>query len=138
MRTAQDSVKETKFLYQRGSVLSERQQYRRNAVERERANATSAHSQPISRFFSSHTTPESKVSPSGLRRQNRQEAIKDLEKKLCSKKEALQGQNLTRHRAVLALLCMMEPRSHGETREELSYQVSRAYKKGVYARKIVK
>ncbi|KAN0077511.1 hypothetical protein V8E54_005815 [Elaphomyces granulatus] len=56
MRTAQDSVKETKFLYQRGSVLSERQQFRRNAAERERANAASAHSQPISRFFSSHTT----------------------------------------------------------------------------------
>ncbi|KAN0073102.1 hypothetical protein V8E54_009216 [Elaphomyces granulatus] len=57
----------------------------------------------------------------------RLEAIKDLEKKLRLKKEVLEGQNLTRHRA------------DGETREELSYQVARTFNKGLYfARKIVK
>ena len=48
------------------------------------------------------------------------------------------GQNLTRHRAVLALLYTTKSRRNGETREELSYQVARAFNKGVYfARKII-
>ena len=68
----------------------------------------------------------------------RQEAIKDLEKKLRSKKTALAVQNLTRHRAVLALLYTTQARKEGETREQLSYQVSRSFNKGVYfSRKLV-
>ena len=68
----------------------------------------------------------------------RQEAIGDLEKKRRSKKTVLNGQNLIRHRAVLALLMTTQPRREGETREELSYQISRSFGKGVYfARKLV-
>ena len=137
MRTAEDSAQETKFLYQRGSVLSERQRYRHLVAKREHANAARAYSQPISRFFSSQS-PALKSPASEPHGRSRREAIKDLERKLRSKKEILEGQNLTRHRAVLALLYMTESRHDGETREELSYQVARSFNKGVYfARKIV-
>jgi hypothetical protein len=137
MHAAEGSAQGAKFLYQRRSVLSERQQYRHLAADRERADAARAHSQPISRFFSSQSpAPQSPASEPQSR--PRQEAIKDLERKLRSKKEVLEGQNLTRHRAVLALLYLTESRHDGETREELSYQVARSFKKGVYfARKIV-
>ena len=136
----EDSAHETRFLYQRGFVLSDRQQYRHLAAKRDLANAARAHSQPISRFFSSPAAaPPASKSPSLANEpQPCLEAIKDLEKKLHSKKEVLEGQNLTRHRAVLALLYTMELRQDGETREELSFQVARSFNKGVYfARKIV-
>ena len=138
MRRVEDSAHETKFLYQRGSVLSDRQQYRHLAAKRDLANAARAHSQPISRFFSSPAAAPPAPMCLASEPQPRLEAIKDLEKKLHSKKEVLEGQNLTRHRAVLALLYTMELRQDGETREELSFQVARSFNKGVYfARKIV-
>ena len=59
-------------------------------------------------------------------------------KQLEMKKIVLNGQNLIRHRAVLALLMTMQSRREGETREELSYQISRSYSKGMYfARRLV-
>jgi hypothetical protein len=131
---------ETRFLYPRGSVLSDRQQYRHLAAKRDLANAARAYSQPISRFFSSppdSASPAPKSPGNGPQGRPRLEAIRDLEKKLRSKKEVLEGQNLTRHRAVLALLHTTALRQDGETREELSYQVARTFNKGVYfARKL--
>ena len=55
-----------------------------------------------------------------------------MEKKLRSKKTGLNGQNLIRHRAVLALLMTTQSRREAETREELSYQISRSFGKRVY------
>jgi hypothetical protein len=61
-----------------------------------------------------------------------------LRKSYTRKKKVMVGQNLTRHRAVLALLYTTRSRRNGETREELSYQVARAFNKGIYlARKSI-
>ena len=90
-------------------------------------------------FFSSTSSASSEESTPTVESQAqlRQETIKDLEKKLRSKKTTLTGQNLTRHQAVLALLYTTRSRKEGETREELSLHVSRGFGKGVYfARKL--
>ena len=133
-------VDTTKFLYQRGPTLSKRQQYRVRAVERDLADAAKTLSQPLSHFFSPTSLVPTKapLSVTELPYQARQAAIMDLEKKLRSKKINVEGQNLTRHRAVLALLYTTQSRQGGETREELSYQVARAFRKGLYfARRVV-
>lgn len=129
-----------KFPYQRGSELSQRQQTRHRVEQRNLANAAKTHSQPITSFFSSPslTSSQGSTPASETKDELRQAAITDLEKKLRSKKTALNGQSLRRHRAVLALLLTTQSRRHGETREELSYQISRSYGKGIYfARKLV-
>jgi hypothetical protein len=134
------TVDATKFSYQRGSTLCKRQQRRVRAIERDLADAAKTHSQPLSQFFSatSPTPNEVLVSASEPQYQLRREAIEDLEKKLRSKKTVLEGQNLTRYRAVLALLYMTQSRQDGDTREELSYNVARTFNKGLYfARKVV-
>ena len=131
----------TKFLYQRDpTTLSERQKRRIRTSERDLAHAAKTYSQPLSPFFSITSPTPIKVSGSTgeLPYQLRRKAIDDLEKKLRSKKTVLEGQNLTRHRAVLALLYMTQSRQTGDTREELSYQVARAFNKGLYfARRVV-
>lgn len=134
------NIDATKIRYQRGTTLCERQQRRVRAEGRNLAHAAKTHSQPLSRFFSiaSPTPNEVSASASELQCQLRGEAIKDLEKKLRSKKTVLEGQNLTRHRAVLALLYMTQSRRDGDTREELSYNVARTFNKGLYfARRVV-
>ena len=87
---AADAVK---FSYQRGSTLCERQQRRIQAAECELAHAAKIYSQSLNQFFLPASTTD-KVPPV-LNQQ--QEAIKDLEKKLRSKKTVLNGQNLTHH-----------------------------------------
>jgi hypothetical protein len=68
----------------------------------------------------------------------RNDAIKALEKKIVSKKTLLTGQNLTRHRAVLAFLNLQASKQLGETRIGLAHQVARCFKRGWYfARKII-
>jgi hypothetical protein len=116
---AADAVK---FSYQRGSTLCERQQRRIQAAECELAHAAKIYSQSLNQFFLPASTTDKVPPPPVLNQQ--QEAIKDLEKKLHSKKTVLNGQNLTRHQAVLALLYMTQSRQHGDTREELSYYVA--------------
>lgn len=65
-------------------------------------------------------------------------ALKNIDKKLQSKKIYLKGQNLTRHQAVLAFLRTEESKKLGDTREEMSYMVARCFGKGIYfARKLV-
>jgi hypothetical protein len=67
-----------------------------------------------------------------------QEAAEDLEKKLHSKKTVLEGQNLTHHQAVLALLYITQSQQSSDTCEELSYHIARAFNKGLYfARRVV-
>ena len=139
---AKTSTDTTNFLYQRASSLSKRQQIRYRNAQRELQQAARTQSQPISNFFSSTSSPgtgsTNPISTAETQQEERQEAIKDLEKKLRSKKTALGVQNLTRHRAVLALLYTTQARKEGETREQLSYQVSRSFNKGVYfGRKLV-
>ncbi len=69
---------------------------------------------------------------------DRQEAIKDLEKLLKSKKNNLNQQNLRRHWAVLALLYSTKKRKANETQMEMAENIARNYNKGVYfAKKIV-
>jgi len=65
-------------------------------------------------------------------------AIRDLEKKLRSKRNGLTGHNLTRHEAVLAFLYYQNKTTEKETRENMSLVVARCFGKGVYfARKVV-
>ena len=135
-----DGVDATKFLYQRGPTLCKRQQRRVRAADRDLANAAKTYSQLLSQFFS--TTPpipnRVSISTSELQYSQRRMAIEDLEKKLRSKKTVLEGQNLNRHRAVLALLYMTQTRQGGDTREELSYYIARTFNKGLYfARRVV-
>ena len=122
----------TKFLYQRGSELSERQQRRIRAREKELADASRNHSQPITQFFSPTSTASVlNKSPTLVptQPQVRQMALDNLKKKLDSKKTVLEGQQL---------LTITQLRQDGETREDLSYSVARSYNKGRYfARRIV-
>lgn len=141
------NVAATKFLYQRGPTLSSRQQRRTRATQKDLHHAATTLSQPLNRFFppkslnsaSTSSTPStSSQHVPKSEAQMREEAIKDLEKKLRSKKATLEGQNLTRHRAVLSLLYTTRSRKEDETREELSLSASRAFGKGIYfARKLV-
>ena len=125
------------FLYQRGSELSDRQQRRIRAAEKDLFKASQAHSQPITKFFAP-TTPTLNNSPKPDSHQLRQAAIHDLQQKLKSKKSMLEGQNLTRHRAVLQLLNITQMKKDGETREDLSYSVARGFNRGKYfARRII-
>jgi hypothetical protein len=120
--------------------LCARQQRRVHAVKDDLAHAAKTYSQPLSQFFSSASPTLTKVlvSASELQFQVRREAVEDLEKKLHSKKTVLEGQNLTRHRAVLALLYITQSQQSGDTREELSYYIARAFNKGLYfARRVV-
>ena len=127
----------TKVPYQRTSNLSTRQQSRHRVEQQNLAHAAETYSQPLGRFFSSTSVAPESI-PFESKEKLRQEAIKDLEKKLDSKRTILNGQNLTRDRAVLALLRTTEARRESETREDLSFCVSRAFGKGVYfARKLV-
>ena len=139
---ANTSTDTTNFPYQRGSSLSKRQQIRNRNAQKDLQQAAKTQSQPISQFFlstsSSSTGSTEPILVTEAQQKKRQEAIKDLEKKLSSKKTALAVQNLTRHRAVLALLYTTQARKEGEPREQLSYQVSRSFNKGVYfSRKLV-
>jgi hypothetical protein len=99
-------VGRTKFPYQRGPILCECQRSRISAAEHSLASAAQMHSQPLSQFFpaASSTPNEALVSTSESSYQLQHKAIVNLEKKLCSKKTILEGQNLIRRRAVLALL----------------------------------
>ena len=132
----------TKLPYQRGPTLSKRQQTRSRNEQHDLLNPAQAYSQPIARFFlSTLPTPSQELKSIPMVKSTdelRQEAIGDLEKKLRSKETVLNGQNLIRHRAVLALLMTTQSRREGETREELSYKISRSFGKRVYfARKLV-
>ena len=122
-----DSNNTSRLRYQRSKALSERQQRRVRAGQRSLTEAAKNHSQPIARLFQLQdpypVAPDTETANEKLSR-----AIADLQKKLSSKKTLLQGQNLVRHRAVLALLYTTQARGEGETREALSYQVKRKSK----------
>ena len=65
-------------------------------------------------------------------------AIGDLQQRIKSKKVALEGVALMRHRAVLGFLNSCKTRQKGEFREAIAFNVARTFRKGVYfARKIV-
>jgi hypothetical protein len=51
---------------------------------------------------------------------------------LKSRKTALQGQNRTRHEAVLQLMRLTYRRCHRDTREEMALQVAKCFGKGQY------
>ena len=139
-RLSNANLSAAKFSYQKGPTLSNRQQRRNRATQRDLQHAATTYSQPLSQFFSSISSASSKKSTPTIESQDqlRQAAIKDLEKKLRSKKTILTSQNLVRHQAVLALLYTTKSRKEGETREELSLHASRGFGKGVYfARKLV-
>ncbi|RPA99707.1 hypothetical protein L873DRAFT_1767021 [Choiromyces venosus 120613-1] len=78
------------------------------------------------------------VSENDLKQQGHEAAIKALKKKINSTKSRLQGQNLSRHQAVLAFLCIQQKKQAGETRRQLAFFVARCFNRGWYfARKIV-
>ena len=125
-----------RLMYQRGATLCERQERRKRATNHEFREAAKLHSQPIAQFFSSisQNPPAAPLS----KEEQREHAIHDLETTLNSKTSGLKGQNLVRHRAVLALMYITRDRKLHETRDDLSHQVSRTYGRGVYfARKLV-
>jgi len=132
-----DSNNTSRLRYQRSKALSERQQRRVRAGQRSLTEAAKNHSQPIAWLFQLQdpypVAPDTETANEKLSR-----AIADLQKKLSSKKTLLQGQNLVRRRAFLALLYTTQARGEGETREALSYQVARTFKKHTYfAKKLV-
>lgn len=143
LQSAKSKISDARIRYSRGPILSERQQRRRNAAARERLADAQAFSQPITRFFSPRMhfqrqavnhelVDHESVDEATLRR----EAINRLEK-LLDKKKNWTKSSLNRHRAVLALLYLMQSRQE-ETREQLSLEVAKTFGKGVYfARKII-
>ena len=86
-------------------------------------------------------TSGSKAKNSGgedWRQLDRQKAAVELEKKIRSKQVNLGGQNLVRHRAVLAFLYLQLSRQSGETRKQLAHIVARCFNRGWYfSRKVV-
>jgi len=122
-----DSNNTSRLRYQRSKALSERQQRRVRAGQRSLTEDATNHSQPIARLFQLQD-PYPVATDTETANEKLSRAIADLEKKLSSKKTLLQGQNLVRHRAVLALLYTTQARGEGETREALSYQVKRKSK----------
>jgi hypothetical protein len=87
----------TKFLYQKGPTLSERQERRVRAVERRLAYAANTYSQPLSQFFplASPIPNKVSVSTSELPCQLRRRAIDDLDPALngeCCATALLQSQ----------------------------------------------
>jgi lipopolysaccharide export LptBFGC system permease protein LptF len=79
----------TKFLYQRGNQLSQRQAQRRKLHKLNLIKHAQQHSQPLQNFFSNGNNNNSEVSKSekNIVLIDRQEAIKDLEKFLKLKKK---------------------------------------------------
>jgi hypothetical protein len=137
-----DAAEMTKSRYQRESTLSKWQQRRIRDTERQLAHAANTKSQPSNRFF----PPISALQPllNDTQTSARVPVLASAEsnrrswEKATLKKKVMVGQNLTRHRAVLALLYTTRSRRNGETREELSYQVARAFNKGIsFARKSI-
>jgi uncharacterized protein YciI len=123
------SAHTTTFPYQRGSVQSSRHLRRIGTAAEELRQEAQRHSQSIELFFSSTPAPSSS---SQTTQQNRRKAIEDLEKKLKSKTNALEGQCLKRHRAVLALLYSTQSRVDGTTRQMLCKQVAATFNSGKY------
>lgn len=69
--------------------------------------------------------------------QKRFDAIQDLEKKVAFKKTNLQGQDLTRHRAVLSFLKVQVCKLN-DTQKDIARQVAECYGCGKYmAEKII-
>jgi hypothetical protein len=137
------------FNYQRGAEPSIRTQQRRvkNARELEEG---AKNTRTLETYFSRPGgkqanpvvlgRPTACISSQELRRIERDEAIKSIQKKIHNKKEALamNAQNLMRHEAVLAFLHIQKSKKLGETREYLALQVARCFGKGIYfARRIV-
>jgi hypothetical protein len=58
-------------------------------------------------------------------------ALRDLKKKLRSKRNGLTGHNFTRHQAVLYFLCYQSKTNGKETRESMSVIVARCFGKGI-------
>jgi len=136
-KISMDSNNTSRLRYQRSQALLERQQRRVRAGQRSLTEAAKNHSQPIARLFQLQD-PYPVATDTETANEKLSRAIADLEKKLSSKKTLLQGQNLVRHRAVLALLYTTQARGEGETREALSYQVARTFKKHTcFAKKLV-
>jgi len=123
---AESSTPITTFPYQRGSVQPSRHLRRIGTAAEELRQAAQSHSQSIGLFFPSPS------SPSQTTQQNRRNAIEDLEKKLKSKTNGLEGQCLKRHRAVLALLYSTQSRVDGTTRQMLCKQVAATFNRGKY------
>jgi hypothetical protein len=126
---AESSTPITTFPYQRGSVQSSRHLRRIGTAAEELRQAAQSHSQSIGLFFPSTPAPSS---PSQTTQQKRRNAIEDLEKKLKSKTNGLEGQCLKRHRAVLALLYSTQSRVDGTTRQMLCKQVAATFNRGKY------
>lgn len=84
------------------------------------------------------TTLVGTESPPEIDRQTREAAALALKKKIASKRAKLDGENLTRHRAVLAFLYVQGSKQPGETRQAMARNVSWCFGRGEYfARKIV-
>ncbi len=77
------------------------------------------------------------ISPKDRLHSQRLDAIRELEKKIASRKTNLQGQDLARHRAVLSFL-RVQIRKSDCTRKEIAQQVAECFGRGSYvAQKIV-
>lgn len=126
------------FRYQQGVQPTQRHKQREAKKENDRILAA-AKSNPLDKGFLIGTVSKRHCpSKEETWRQEHRMALEDIEKKLQSKKICLGGQNLNRHRAVLAFLRMQESKKLGDTREEMSYMVARCFGKGIYfARKLV-
>ncbi|KAF8543086.1 hypothetical protein BDD12DRAFT_933621 [Trichophaea hybrida] len=131
---------EVYFRYQRGVEPSERTVYRQKKNQLE-LRLGAQHTRTIESYFKNPSTigrPDAYFSSDELHMQDRQLAIKALEKKLQSKKTILNSQTLMRHQAVLAFLRIQDGKQIGETREQMAGIVTRCFGKGIYfARQVV-
>lgn len=126
--------------YQRGAEPSRRTLQRRVANQKELEQAASR-SAKITTFFPSTTTSTTiatELTPEEITALERKTAITYLDKKIHSKKQTMNRQNMMRHQAVLAFLRLQEQRKPGESRKEMAFLVARCFGKGVYfSRKVI-
>jgi hypothetical protein len=134
-------------LYQRRSKLSERQERRKRATAKQLSKAAESCKSLGKYGFVPQARPEpvAESSRERLRKKSWKAeerrlslAVEDMQKKLRSKNgSALQGQNRTRHEAVLHFMRLSRHENAG-TRKEKALSVARCFGKGsFFARKII-
>jgi len=134
-----------KIKYQQESVKSKRSRNRQKQQSRTLQEADSTMRpvaayhvlSPSSAMASAESVEEEPAIVRGLSKEERDleehaAALTQLEKKIESKREGLQGQNRTRHLAVLTFLKVQLSKQSGETREDMSFLVACCYGRGIY------
>ena len=133
---------DTNFKYQRTCQPSKRTTIRHRAKQQELVKAAKGCRTLTSMLASQSSITDSLPAKDNTNEETRTsdlaDAIKTLERKLASKKASPDGQNRTRHQAVLHFLKVQQSSKSKESREDMALTVARCYGRGIYfARKLI-